>query len=392
MARPTPRRRPGALALVLQLSALSALAALACSSRHDREGGAAAEGAPGALPVVERGPAPPDARALGHAPDERAATGQVTPASLPAGGAAAVEIRVSAVGDCALGDIRQGSGAPGTFSAKIRELGEDLAYPFSAVAPIFAEDDLTIANLEGTLTRETRHQNPVFAVRGKPEYAGMLRLGGVELVNLANNHSGDYGPSGYAETERALETAGVGHFGNGRVDRRRVKGVDVVNIGYLGGPKGTREAVVRDIQREKQQGGIVIVSFHWGIETYEQAAPDQIRLGRAAIDAGADLVLGHHPHVLQGIETYRGRHIAYSLGNFVFGANGKPGDLDSIVYQERFVVRDGKVTSVESSHLPVRISGDPRANDFRPVLLEGDEAERVRQKVAKRSAALRAKR
>ena len=170
--------------------------------------------------------------------------------------------------------------------------------------------------------------------------------------------------------------------------RLLIKGMKVVNLGYLGGPAGTQGRVEADVAREKGPGTIVIVSFHWGVEGFYATHPDQQSLGRATIDAGADLVLGHHPHVLQGIETYKGRHIVYSLGNFVFGANSQPKDTDSLIYQERFIVDDGEVTAREQTLIPVRISSTPSQNDFRPVVVEGDDARRILAKVAKLSAAL----
>jgi poly-gamma-glutamate capsule biosynthesis protein CapA/YwtB (metallophosphatase superfamily) len=114
----------------------------------------------------------------------------------------------------------------------------------------------------------------------------------------------------------------------------------------------------------------------------------QFKLGHAAVDAGADLVLGHHPHVLQGIEEYGGKHIVYSLANFVFGGNSIPEDYDSMIYQEVFALKGGKVTGSSNRILPVSISTVKRGNDFRPVLLEGEERDRVLARVSAFSAAL----
>jgi poly-gamma-glutamate capsule biosynthesis protein CapA/YwtB (metallophosphatase superfamily) len=291
-------------------------------------------------------------------------------------------ITISAIGDCAIGDLHHGAGAPGSFAAELAQVDDPMGYPFSGVRSIFEADDLTIANLEGTLTDQKGWQNPVFSIRGAPELAEVLVRGGVELVDLANNHSMDYGLAGHEDTKAALTRHGVGHFGDDLVDRRTIAGMRVVNLGYLGGPSGTRVRMVADVAREKGPETIVIVSFHWGIEGYYATAPDQQRLGRAAIDAGADLVLGHHPHVVQGIESYRDRPIVYSLGNFVFGANSRPADMDSMIFQARFVIEDGAVARVEPTIVPVRISSTPARNDFRPVVLEGAEAQRVLDKVA----------
>jgi poly-gamma-glutamate capsule biosynthesis protein CapA/YwtB (metallophosphatase superfamily) len=290
-------------------------------------------------------------------------------------------ITVSALGDCALGDLRHGAGAPGSFAARLSQEDQPLDYPFSGVADLLAQDDLTIANLEGTLTEHSGWQNEVFSIRGKPQWAAMLTRGSVELVDIANNHSDDYGTVGHEDTKRALSQSGVNYFGRGTVDRRQIRGMKVVNLGYLGGPPGTEARMTAAVRREATQAAIVIVSFHWGVEGYYATHPDQKRLGHAAIDAGASLVLGHHPHVLQGIETYRDRHIVYSLGNFVFGANSQPADTDSIIYQEQFVLEDDTIKAVKQRIIPVRISTSTRQNDFRPTLLQDAERERVLAKL-----------
>ncbi len=290
-------------------------------------------------------------------------------------------LTLSAVGDCTLGSDYRVFGADGTFDQAMTQGGEDLAAPFASVLSVLSKDDLTIANLEGPLSHAKPAVAHTFVFNGKPEYAGVLSKGSVELVNLANNHAGDFGPDGMKQTIDAVEKAGVGSFGNGRVDRRVVKGIEVVNIGYLGGGKGTKERMVKDVTKLKKPDNLVIVTFHWGVEGYNAPNDDQIRLGRAAIDAGAGLVLGHHPHVLQGIETYKGRHIVYSLGNFVFGGHSNPADKDSMIYQEVFVKEGGAVVSKDSRVLPVRISTVTTRNDFHPVLLEGADKERVLARV-----------
>jgi poly-gamma-glutamate synthesis protein (capsule biosynthesis protein) len=355
----------------LSLVALGWLAACASEAQRFEE-----------APVVVMAAAPP-----GEAAGEAArAPGAGAPES-----AAPSEpdvITLSAVGDMAIGDLHYGAGAPGSYAAELAAQADPYTYSFSAVRHVFEKDDLTIGNLEGTFTERKAWSNPVFSIRGKPEYAKMLPLAGVDIVDVYNNHSFDYGAEGHEDTKRALEAVGMGYFGKDVVDRRTIKGMKIVNLGYLGGPEGTKKQMLADIARELGPSTIVIVSFHWGVEAFYATHPDQVMLGRAAIDAGAELVLGHHPHVLQGIETYKGRHIVYSLGNFVFGANSQPKDMDSIIFQERFHLKGGAVDRVESKMLPVRISSVTNRNDFKPVLLEGEEAARVIAKVEKLSKAL----
>ena len=299
-------------------------------------------------------------------------------------------IRLSAIGDCTLAvEFGLGDDTPTTFPREYADHGSDPAYFFSGVLPILAQDDLTIANLETTLTTTPSPAIPGRPrFRGKPEYTAMLVAGSVELVNFANNHSHDFGMRGYDETAKVVRAAGVGLSGNELVDTRTIRGVEIVNLGFTGGDPVVLPSVVKRVKAAKTDRNLVIVSFHWGAEDVYQPNGVQLALGHAAVDAGADLVIGTHPHVLQGIETYKGRHILYSLGNFVFGGNGNPADKDSIIYQEAFVEKDGRMGPGEMTLVPVRISGLTTRNDYRPVLLEGAERERVLAKMKKMSEAL----
>lgn len=288
-----------------------------------------------------------------------------------------VEILVSAVGDCTLADPVGAEASRGSFHDAFERSGRDMARPFSGTKHILEKDDLTIANLETTLGTQRCRTDVAFAFRGAPEFAGMLREGSVEIVNIANNHTDDCGASGRRQTLEALADAGVGHFGFGTIDRRTIKGVEIVNLGYTGGRTEFKARMMRDVAREKRDDNLVFVSFHWGKEGSRVVIPEQKLLGHAAIDAGADLVIGHHPHVLQGIETYDGRRIVYSLGNFVFGGNSKPDDMDSMIFQARFRKEGRVVRFVDDRTLPVSISSVSDHNDFRPMMLEGDARARV---------------
>ena len=327
---------------------------------------------------------------------EASAASATTTALLPAAPAkppAPRTIRVSAVGDCTLAAEVGMINTPGTFPRELEDHGRDPAWFFSGVQSILAKDDLTIANLETTLTT-TREQalpgRPRF--RGKPEYAAMLPASSVELVNFANNHSHDFGQRGYDETVKVVREAGASISGDELVDTRTISGVEIVNLGFTGGDEVILPRVVKRIKALKTGTNLVIVSFHWGAEDSYEPNLVQLQLGHAAVDAGADLVIGTHPHVLQGIETYKGRHILYSLGNFVFGGHGNPADMDSIIYQEAFVEQDGRMGPGEMTLLPVRISSVTTHNDYRPVLLSGDERERVLAKMKKLSETLPSRR
>ncbi|EYF06795.1 CapA family protein [Chondromyces apiculatus] len=299
-------------------------------------------------------------------------------------------VRLSAVGDCTLGTELRSRWGQGSFHMEMQARGGDLSYPFSGVAPVFAQDDLTIANLETTLTsREPSGPPRGLQFRGDPGWARMLVLGGVEVVSVANNHANDLGPRGFTDTLQALNEVGVGAFGFGHVDRRVVQGVEVVNLGYTGGdPSLVMRDMARSVKQHKRPDNLVIVSFHWGGEGVYQPNGDQILLGHGAVDAGADLVLGHHPHVMQGIERYRGREIVYSLGNFVFGGHSNPEDKDTFIYQATFALQAGQVSQTGSTAIPARMSSVTDRNDYRPVVLEGAEGERVLGKLQELSARL----
>jgi poly-gamma-glutamate capsule biosynthesis protein CapA/YwtB (metallophosphatase superfamily) len=355
-----------------------------------------------ALPACsdsQAAPAPPAERAAPPAPPPKVAPAKEEPraAAEPEEGRAPeiiptkssdTTIVISAVGDCTLGTDYRVARAPGTFNLEMEAVKNDYRYPFSGVVGVLARDDLTIANLETTLSTAKTHIEATFVFAGKPEYAQILKEGSVEIVNVANNHSYDLGVKGFRDTLAALREHGVGFFGNGHIDKRVIKGIEVVNLGYTGGRSTIRAAMAGHVKANKRPDNLVIVSFHWGVEGINVPIDEQKHLGRAAIDAGADLVLGHHPHVLQGIEAYKGKQIVYSLGNFVFGGHSNPADKDSMIYQALFTQKDGRVEPSGTRILPVRISTAEDRNDYRPVLLEGALRERVLARVDAYSAAL----
>ena len=233
-----------------------------------------------------------------------------------------VSITVSMVGDCTLGtDVNFDQST--SFDA-FYQMKNDPGYFFQNVKDIFTADDLTVANMEGTLTTSNDRQQKTFAFKGNPSYTEILTQGGVEATNLANNHSHDYGDQSYEDTIQYLEAAGITTFGYDRTAVMDVKGIKVGLIGIyeLKDGLGRQQQVIDTIQEVKDQGAqVIIVSFHWGTE--KSNIPDDIQktLAHLAVDQGADLVVGHHPHVLQGIEYYKGKPIVYSLGNFVFGSS-----------------------------------------------------------------------
>ncbi len=302
----------------------------------------------------------------------------------------AIQITISAAGDCTLGTDKNFNRNT-SFVAMYNEK-KNPAYFLEKVQSVFAKDDLTIVNLEGTFTTSNSRQDKQYAFKGDPEYTAILTEGSVEAVNLANNHSRDYGMQSLADTKKYLDEAGVVHFGYEETAIVECKGVKIGLVGIYELPDGLgRLQQVKDnIKKVKDEGAtLVIVSFHWGIEREYYPESIQKKLAHTAIDEGADLVLGHHPHVLQGIETYKGKKIAYSLGNFCFGGNSNPSDKDTMIFQQTFTIKDGEVMLDENVNIiPCSLSSVSHRNNYQPKILKGDEAKRVLKKIEKFSKGL----
>lgn len=296
---------------------------------------------------------------------------------------APIALTISAAGDCTLGsDVNF---EPSTsFVTKYNEVG-DPGYFLSNVRDIFSSDDLTIVNLEGTLTDGGERADKTFAFRGDPSYIQILTSGSVEAVNLANNHSKDYGIQSYEDTISNVEAAGINSFGYDRTALLNSKGVKVGLVGTYVLAEGieSKQGMVDNINSLKEQGAqLIIVSFHWGTE--KEYAPDEVQkeLAHAAIDNGAHLVLGHHPHVLQGVEKYNGRYICYSLGNFCFGGNKNPSDKDTMIFQQTFTIKGEEVVQDDDVEtIPCSLSSSSSFNNYQPTPSEGSEKERIQQKI-----------
>ena len=300
-----------------------------------------------------------------------------------------VSLTISVVGDCTLG-TDETFDYDTSLNAYYDSNGKD--YFFQNVKSIFSADDLTIANFEGTLTDSDTREDKTFAFKAPAEYAQILTSGSIEAVNTANNHSHDYGDQSYTDTLTALDNEGITHFGYDDTAVMDIKGVKVglVGIYELNDHLGREQQLKDNIAKVKADGAeLVIVIFHWGNETETVPDTNQMTLGRLAIDEGADLVCGHHPHVLQGIETYKGKNIVYSLGNFCFGGNGSPSDMDTMIFQQTFTITSNGVQADNVTNIiPCSISSADGYNNYQPTPATGDEATRIKAKIDERSAAI----
>lgn len=292
---------------------------------------------------------------------------------------------VTVAGDTTLGSTDELRKRDDCFENVAAEKG--YGWFFSGLQTLFGSDDLTLINFEGTLTEETQKKEKTFNFKGPAEYTEILTLGSVEAVNIANNHTIDYGEQGRADTIANLEAAGLIVSGNGQLGIFEKDGVKVGMTGYCFPYKDSKKDITSDVKALREAGcQIVIASFHWGSEYREDFTAEQRSIGRAAIRAGADIVVGHHPHIVQGVEAYDGTYILYSLGNLVFGGNVDPDDRDALAARLTFTVYEDHADVPELTLVPLRLTELADGTDYRPVLAEGEEAERIVSRILKRSS------
>ena len=296
-------------------------------------------------------------------------------------------VTMTAVGDCTLAtDV---NADPDLGFVAYAESG-DYSYFLKNVAPVFEEDDVTIVNFEGTISNRGERADKTFAFRGKPEYVKVLTTSSVEAANLANNHSEDYGPDSLEDTIKYLNEAGIVNFIGTNAPIKEINGIKVGFVGIDALNDEEAAKMEKAIGTVKNLGAqLIILSIHWGIEKDTEPTEEQTELAHKAIDLGADVVIGTHPHVLQGVEKYNGKYILYSLGNFYFGGNDNPSDKDTAIYRQVFTFIDGTL-QVDDNYviIPARVSGHDDYNDYQPKLAEGEQKTAIEQKLTEYSAKL----
>ena len=291
-----------------------------------------------------------------------------------------ISITISAAGDCSLGNhIEQDYNS--SFN-QVYDTEGGAEYFLRNVKEIFAADDMTIVNLEGVLTTSNAAASGrAYNIKGDPSYAKILTEGSVEAVSMANNHRLDFGSEGTKDTEAALNAENIVYAYDKNVAIYETQGIQVgyVSVNEVAWGQGSEELVEEGINKLKEAGvDLILVACHWGVEKDNYPEAYQQRLGRKCIDMGADLVIGHHPHVLQGIEEYKGKLILHSLGNFCFGANRNPTDKDTMIFQQTFTFVDGELQGdMDALVIPCSISSVSSKNDFQPTPLAGEDATRV---------------
>ncbi len=283
-----------------------------------------------------------------------------------------VVLTLTAVGDITIGRNVQYSGKS-IFFRELEKQKNDPNFIFRNIRQIFLADTCTIANFEGVLadtyTIPSKKKNNSFLFLAPPEYASVISENGIEMVTIENNHTGDFGDDGMLSTQQALEKANVlwaakgtpcvyqaGHF------KIALLAYQTLNQPYTS--KQLEEIVDQDIRAIRDENDIVIVYFHWGEELDYAPRDNQVSLGRAAVDSGADLVLGAHSHRINPIECYKGKYIVYSLANCSFAGNNKPSDMFTFVFQTRFRYKGGELIQNTFRIIPCRISSRKDYNDF----------------------------
>jgi Bacterial capsule synthesis protein PGA_cap len=268
-------------------------------------------------------------------------------------------------------------------------VGSDPKWAFAALEE-YRQADVAMVNLEAPFTTATLSSpNKEFNFKSNPETVQVLKNGGVDLVNLANNHVMDYQTVGLDETLKTLDQVGIHYVGAGRntQEARRpeildVKGQRIAYLGYYDGDfqtaagdstpgtnEGQHDRIAADIKAIRNQVDWVVVNYHWGVELAKYPTDAQIDLAHFTIDQGADLVVGHHPHILQGAEIYKGRPIIYSLGNFIFGGNSRS-DYDTAVL--RVGLKDNQM---KVEFLPIEVKS------YQPRVVSGDRGTEILQQI-----------
>lgn len=292
------------------------------------------------------------------------------------------EVLINSVGDCTIGTDTKFAYST-SLPCMLEKNNNDFSYFFKNVSSIFKNDDLTIANLETTFTNATVKKQKNFNFKADPSYAKALKLGSIESVNISNNHIYDYLDKGFQDTKQALKTQQILYFGEGEKVIKNIKGENFGLLGYQAwsGSKEFLNKLKKDINELKSKNCTVIINFHWGAERQYEPNATQKNIAHFAIDNGADLIIGHHSHVIQAIEKYKNKIICYSMGNFCFGGNSNPSDKDTFILGTKFKFKDHKLQGYETKIIPCSVSSKSNINDYCPTPAKGSEKERILNKI-----------
>ena len=284
--------------------------------------------------------------------------------------ASAQTLLITFVGDTSIGDALQFRNHENSYHDVVKNKGFD--WPFSLVKEVMAADDLTVANLEGSITTLKKHKDIRYPLVIDPSHVQILKEGSIEVVNTANNHAFDFFKPGYADTLRHLDEAGIVHFGtlsspsSTGADTQavvEVKGIKIGFIGYTYPQDSDLKRIQATSARLREEGcDLIVLSLHWGRETHMTPNNVQYNFAKKVFKFDIDLIFGHHPHVVQPIALYEGRPVLFSTGNFTFGTMSKV-DPSTGLFQVEYDIAGDTPRLAAVRVIPCLTSG---SGDYRP--------------------------
>jgi len=255
----------------------------------------------------------------------------------------------------------------------------DYLWPFRKIADFLKGADLTFANLETPVSSRGIKVGSIYSFRSNPETIVGLKYAGFDLVSIANNHAWDYGRDAFTDTMTNLASAGISYVGGGHNESEAhtgvIKKIGDTSVGFLaytnllpkslsavGNNAGVavydEAQMINDVAQLKTKASVVVVSFHWGEEYKPIHNALQEEIAHKAIDAGADLIIGHHPHVVEDVGQYKGKYIVYSLGNFIFDQNFSVETMSGLAV--KVWLKNNTIDRIEK--IPIHISKEYQAS------------------------------
>ncbi|KAA9014527.1 CapA family protein [Niallia endozanthoxylica] len=269
------------------------------------------------------------------------------------------------------------------FDHVFKANGGDNHYVFKNSLPWFNSDDFTIINAESAFTNETKAENKMWRIKSNPAHVAFLPASGVEAANLANNHTKDYFLTGYEDTLEAFAENNVAVFNDGMPLKEKIGKIETIFLGYdcrmsQQSPEFLAR-IVEEVKTYKRKDNLVIVNMHWGVEYRETPVYYQTQFGRSILDAGADIIMGGHPHRLESIENYNGKYIIYSMGDYAFGADPTLHSRQTAMFRLRFAKENDTVVMKGLTIVPTleNSDGSTSENNYQPLPVFGKEAEDI---------------
>ncbi|HOZ53828.1 MAG TPA: CapA family protein [Bacilli bacterium] len=281
------------------------------------------------------------------------------------------EVVITAAGDCTLGSDKNYS-YNNSFEEYYDKYGPE--YFFDNVKQVFLNDDFTVLNLECALTDSTRYANKQYVYKGKKEYAKILSKSDVELVSLSNNHTYDYLEKGFNDTIDSLNKENIGYAYKDKIQIMQKGNIKVAFISVCSWDCSKEQLEEYFNKADKEGADLKILCVHWGVNYQRNYNSSQENFGHMAVDLGADLILGHHPHILQGIEIYKDVPIVYSLGNFCYAGKKLLGnEISTMIFQITFNFINNKLNNKSYKIIPTYMSSQNPKNTYQPTIITNKE-------------------